>query len=99
MLQWDQLWRLKELQLILLVLMQWELQWAWKAWAMVKWVKPWVVLCKKEWQEQWAVLWLELWLVVQAVQEIWGLWVIWAVCLEAQEAQVIWEVCLEVRVV
>jgi hypothetical protein len=83
-LQWDQLWQLKELLLILWVLMQWELLWEWKAWAKVTWVKPWVVLCKKECLEQWAELWLVLW---QAALEVQLIWVQWATWVEPWEGQ------------
>ena len=79
MLQWDQQWLLKEQQPQLWVLMQWEQQWEWKAWAKAKWVKPWVVLCKRECLEHWVELWQVQWLEVQLVQETWVRWATWVV--------------------
>ena len=77
MLQWDQLWLLREQQLQLWVLMQWELQWEWKVWAKVTWVKPWVALCRTVCQEPWVEQWPEQWLVAQLDQVTWAQWVTW----------------------
>jgi hypothetical protein len=43
-LQWEQQCQLKELQLQLWVLMQWEQQWESVEWAKAQWVQPWMEL-------------------------------------------------------